>query len=310
MHGGGFFYAMKVLREIVLALVISAGSLVAGDEGLRVVALHPILADWAQQVGGERVEVFSLVPPGVDPHFFEPTPQDLRRMSESDLLLAIGLGYETYLPKLKDAVGSRIQLVSLGEVLPNLVHGACEHADHDEEHHHHSDWDPHWWHGLEQAEAAVEVLRERFTAADPEGGALYREQAAKYLEDLGELRRWAALEIAALPRARRVLVLSHDSLAYFARDFHFEVFPVAGISPEDQPGARQLRQLIDEIRTRRIPAVFVGNMENPRVLQELTRETGATSGGVLFMDGLAEGEAASYLGMYRHNVSTIVRALQ
>jgi zinc/manganese transport system substrate-binding protein len=317
MKGLRLFLCMNLFRWIGLWMALGVSVLAVPGAGgaeeeqtLQVVALHPVLADWARQVGGERVEVFSLVPPGVDPHFFEPTPRDLRTISEADLLLAIGLGYESYLGKLRDAVGSRVQLVSVGEGLPNLLHGRCDHPEHGEAHHHHSDWDPHWWHGLEQAMAAVRLLRDRFVEADPEGAAGYRQRAEDYLAKMEELRRWAVLQIADLPRSRRVLVVSHDSLAYFARDFHFEVLTVAGISPGDQPGSRQLSHLIEDIRAREIPAVFVGSLENPRVLQELTRETGAVSGGVLLLDGLDEEAGADYLGMFRHNVTTIVQALR
>jgi zinc/manganese transport system substrate-binding protein len=127
---------------------------------------------------------------------------------------------------------------------------------------------------------------------------------------LDTLEQDSKLAIAKLPKSRRVLVTSHDALGYFARDYDFTILPVQGISTSDQPSSQKIKNLIGRIKALGVKAIFAENIENPKVLEELTRETGAGIGGVLYADGLGEGQASTYEGMVRHNVTTIVEALE
>jgi zinc/manganese transport system substrate-binding protein len=281
------------------------------DEKLQVASLSTVLSDFARQVGGDRVDVVEIVKPGEDPHLFEPGPGDVKKISKAQLVLANGLGFEGYMEKLKAGVGKGPVFVVPGDkVKPLLLDPEQEHDhDHDHDHGHAHGADPHWWHSISNAKIAVREIREAMISADPAGAAVYQSNAEAYMAVLDTLEQDSKLEIARLPKSRRVLVTSHDALGYFARDYGFTVLPVQGISTSDQPSSQKIKDLIGRIKALGVKAIFAENIENPKVLEELTRESGAEMGGVLYADGLGDGEASTYAGMVRHNVKTIVEAL-
>jgi zinc/manganese transport system substrate-binding protein len=144
----------------------------------------------------------------------------------------------------------------------------------------------------------------------PESETDFAGNAAKYLARLDALARWVRQEIAQLPRDRRKLVTSHDAFQFFAHDYGFTIYAIEGISSDDQPSSQHVAEIIRIIKEQRVNAIFTEEFNNPKVLQEITRETGARLGGKLYADGLAEGDARTFEGMYRHNVTTIVQALR
>jgi zinc/manganese transport system substrate-binding protein len=294
----------------VLILCLWAQAAVAGT--LRVSSLSTVMADLARDIGGGRVEVVEIVKPGVDPHVYEPTPGDLKTISGSQILLASGLGFEGYLEKLRGTLArSGVRVVVGGDVV-TPIEGGCtdhDHSDHDH-HHHHGTADPHWWHSISNTQAVARLIRDAFVEADPAGRADYQANAKALDEGLEGLAKWVRLQLAALPKANRVLVTSHDALGYFAKDHGFEILAVQGISTADQPSSQKIRALIEEIKTRQVKAIFAESIENPKVLEQITAETGARLGGVLHADGLGNGDAGTYEGMMRSNVTAIVGALK
>jgi zinc/manganese transport system substrate-binding protein len=308
----------SLVRNLLLAGVFYGTSVHAANSStLKVASLSTVLADWTRQVGGDRVEVVEIVKPDTDPHLFEPGPGDIRAISKARLVLANGLGFESYLDKLKKGVGDGPTFVVVGDAIkPLMVEEACEHEEHEGHSHTHTHAadgkvpDPHWWHSIGNAKVAVREIRDALILADPANTDLYKTNAAKALSSLDELNRWAKLEIARVPRSQRLLVTSHDALGYFARDFGFEILPVQGFSTSDQPSSQKVRELIGVIKAKGVKSLFAENIENPKVLEEITRETGAKVGGVLYADGLGKGSASTYDGMMRHNISTICQALE
>ncbi len=280
-----------------------------GSDKLVVASLSTVLSDFARIVGGDRVEVVEILKPGDDPHLFEPGPVDVKTISQSQIVLANGLGFEAYLEKLKAGVGQGPIFLVPGEaVRPLFLDNDHDHHDHD---HSHADGvDPHWWHSISNAKIAVREIREALIKVDPAGAPAYQNNAKAYLAALDELEKECKLEVARLPRSHRVLVTSHDALGYFANDYGFTILPVQGISTSDEPSSQKIKDLIGKIKSLGVKAIFAENIENPKVLEELTRETGAKIGGVLYADGLGEGKAATYAEMVRHNVKTIVGALE
>jgi zinc/manganese transport system substrate-binding protein len=279
-------------------------------EPLRVASLSTVMSDLARQIGAGRVEVMEIVKPGVDPHIYEPTPGDRKTMAKSRILLASGLGFEGYLDKLRPGLEKAgVRLVVGGDVV-KPIEAACEaHDDHGHSHSHGAT-DPHWWHSISNVQAVAAQISDAFIAADPEGKSDYESNVKQLQARLAALAKWVRLQLAALPKASRVLVTSHDALGYFAKDNGFEIFAVQGISTSDQPSSRKVRRLIEEIKDRRVKAIFAENIENPKVLEQITNETGAKPGGVLYADGLGGDPAATYEGMMKANVSTIVEALK
>lgn len=306
-----------ILSLAIFGFALSPGISI-GQEPLQVASLSTVLTDLAKNIGGDAVSVTPIVKAGMDPHGFEPTVRDVKSMTGARLVLASGMGFEPYLPKLKNSLGEKTQLLVVGDFIDPLLIDPADHDhqghDHGHSHDHaHGDGkvaDPHWWHGVANVKKATTVIRDAFIKADPDRRSIYEANAKAYQAQLDALAKWIRLEVAKIPKNRRVLVTSHDALGYFAKDYGFEVHPVQGISTTDQPSSKQVRALIDTIRADNVKAIFAENIENPKILSEITRETGATLGGTLYADGLGAKEAASYDAMMRHNVSTIVGAIQ
>lgn len=290
-------------------------SLVQAEDKLSVASLSTVLTDIAQNVGGDRVSVINIIKPGIDPHDFQPSPGDIKTLSKAKVILASGLGFESYLDKLRASVGGGPTFVVVGDAIKPIMvdedHTGHDH-DHGHSHAHGTDGkmaDPHWWHSIANAKIATRVIRDAFVAADPADKAVFEANAKTYLAKLDELAKWAKIEVARLPKDRRVLVTSHDALGYFARDYGFKIHPVEGVSTGDQPSSKRVRALIAEIQAEGVKAIFAENIENPKVLGEITKETGAKLGGTLYADGLGTTEADTYDAMMRHNIQAIVQAL-
>jgi len=254
-------------------------------------------------VGGSHVSVVGLVQPGVDPHTFNPSPADIRAVADAEVVLASGLSLEAYLDRLVAGSGSSGRVVAVGDALPEAVAmagvpGAGER-------------DPHWWHSLDCMLIATDIVRAEFAKARPAAAADFSANAEAYQARLRGLKAWAAAEIGRLPPNRRHLVTSHDAFGYFARDYGFEVHAISGLSTDSEADARHLAGLIDLIRRERIPAVFAEDSANPRLVENLVRETGVRLGATLYADGLGPpgSGAETYDSMYRHNVRAIVDAL-
>lgn len=295
-----------------LALAVLFGISRVQGEVMQVASLSTVLSDIAANVGGEKIQLVNIVRPGVDPHRYEPTPSDIRRISESRLVLANGLGFESYLNKLRHSVGAGPEFVVAGDAIEPMMgfddceaggvghrHGSPENTP-----------DPHWFHSIRNVEIVTNQIRDAFARADPANKASYFANAAAYQEKLADLARWVKLQLAKLPKNRRILITSHDALGYFARENGFTILAVEGISTSDQPSSKKVVELIEKIRGAQVKAIFAETIENPKTLVEITRETGAKLGGSLYADGLGDKEANTFEGMMRHNVSTIVEALR
>lgn len=301
------------LASIAALLSLSLVSAQAADP-IPVASLSTVLADLAQNVGGDKIAITEIVKPGIDPHDFQPTPGDIAAISKARLVLASGLGFEGYLDKLEAAVGKGPTFLVVGEsIKPIMVDEDHHDHDHAHPHVHTADGkiaDPHWWHSIANVKVATRAIRDALIAADPANTATYEANTKAYLAKLDDLAKFVKLQVAQLPKARRILVTSHDALGYFAHDYDFEIHPVDGITPGDQPSSKKVRDLIEDIKKEGVKAIFAENIENPKVLGEITKETGAKLGGVLYADGLGAKEANTYDAMMRHNVTTIVSALQ
>ena len=288
---------MKTLMRIALLILAWVSS--AGAE-LKVASLSTIATEIAENVGGSAVRVIPLIRAGIDPHDFQPSPRDLQEIEGADLVVLTGKGMEGYLTKLEGAVGGKAKFVDVGAEIPTLT---LEEDGRLVE-------DPHWWHSIANMKKATSVIRKHFVEADPANKTLYARNAAEYLVKLTDLEKWVRLEIAALPRDRRKLVTSHDALQYFAQEYGFKIYAIEGVSTEDQPSSKKITELIDTIRAQQVKAVFFESVANPKVISEITKETGAKVGGELFVDGLGEKKASTYSDMIRHNVEMIVENLK
>lgn len=291
-----------------LCLLAMVGSLAAARAWaagpVPVVSFSSVLTEVAEAVGGDRVEVAGLVQPGVDPHEYDPTPGDLRQVAGARLILAAGKHLEHYLPKLQSSAGAKALIVQVGDRLPSLRMKPEESGGHE------LIEDPHWWHSVANVEKATKVVRDALSEVDPADAAVFKKNADAYLARLDALDRWVKQKVAELPRDRRELVTSHDAFQYFAKRYGFKIYAIEGVSTEQEASAKEVDALIQTIKREGVKAIFLEDALNPKVSSEIARDTGAKIGGTLFADGLGAGDGASYEGMVKHNVGTIVEALK
>ena len=288
------------MKALIGIFVLSIASFSGARAGLKVASLSTITTDIARNVGGDAVQLIPIIKPGVDPHEFQPAPFDVRQIESADLVLITGKGIEGYLTKLEEAVGNKAKFVDTGSAIPSLK---LEEEGKTLE-------DPHWWHSIENMKKATVVVKKHFVDADPANKAVYEKNAAAYLATLADLEKWAKQEVSKLPREKRKLVTSHDAFQYFARDFGFKIFAIEGVSTDDQPSSKKITDLIKTIRNEGVKAVFFESIENPKVVGEITKETGAKVGGQLYADGLGDKEASTYPDMVRYNITAIVDSLK
>jgi zinc/manganese transport system substrate-binding protein len=293
------------VKKIPFILFVAAFTLHASgaDSKLKIASFSTIDTEIAQRVGGDRVQVAGLVRPGVDPHEYNPTPADLEGVSEAKLILTSGKHLENYLTKLHEATGGKAQLLAIGDHLASLKlkseNGGGQMIE-----------DPHWWHSIANVEKATGMVRDELSKLDPAGASEFETNAKTYDAELRQLDQWVKHKVAELPRDKRQLVTSHDAFQYFARSYGFSISAIEGVSTEAEPSNKHVAELIDQIKKKQVKAIFLESTLNPKVTKEITRETGAKIGGTLYADGLGLGEAGTYAGMIKHNVSTIVDALK
>lgn len=275
------------------------------EDKLAIASFSTILTEVAQKVGGQEVTVTGLIQPGQDPHEFQLSPSDLQTVSGARLVLTSGKNLEHYFNNLRDA--TKADLLPVGDKLPSLKMQAG-----DDEKTGKSGFieDPHWWNSVPNVEKATLIVRDELVKLDPAHADEYRANATSYANQLEQLNSWVKQKIAELPRDQRKLVTSHDAFQYFAKEYGFKIYSIEGLSTEDEPSLRHVSDLIDQIRKQHVKAIFLESALNPKVSLEITRESGAKTGGTLYADGLGEGDGATYEGMIKHNVSTIVDALK
>lgn len=287
----------RILVLTLAAVLLLGGPAMAAP--LRVVCTFSILADMVAQVGGPEVTVVTLVAADGDTHVFEPTPADLKAVGEADLVIANGLGLEPWLDRLiaRSPRHGRVVLASDGIALRAMADGTI---------------DPHVWHDLANGRRMVANIAASLTRAAPDRVGHFESNAAAYASRLAELDGWVRAQLAQLPPAKRQIITSHDALGYFGRAYGVEMVAPQGLATDAEPTAAALARLADQIRARNIRAVFLENMANPRLMAQLARDTGAVVGGTLYTDALSppSGPAPDYLGMFRHNVTTLIRAMR
>ena len=300
------------MKKILSSLTIFACALASlrAAEKIRVASFSTIDTEIVQQVGDDHIDVAALIKPGVDPHEYEPTPADLRKVSDAQLILTSGKHLENYLSKLQEATGGKADLLEVGDHLPSLKMNPG-----DEEKNAAADSsgmvvDPHWWHSVGNVKEATKIIRDELIKLDPADESDFEKNAKAYLAKLDELEGWVKRKVAELPRDKRKLVTSHDAFQYFARDYGFKIEAIEGVTTETEASNRHVSELIDDIKKQGVKAIFLESTLNPKVTAQITRETGVKIGGTLYADGLGPGEASTYEGMMKHNVSTIVDALK
>ena len=293
-----------ILTVLALALTACGGKAASpsGTAGSVVLTSTTFLADITRNVAGERVEVESLLPVGADPHSYQPTPQDVTKIVQSKLLIINGAEYEHFLePLLENAGGEREVIVASAglspEKDPQSEHGV----------------DPHLWLDPNNVLVYVENIREALTHFDPDGAALYKSNADAYVAQLKDLDIWISEQVSQIPPEKRLLVTNHEALGYFADRYGFTVIGaiLPGVSSDASASAGQMSALIDQIKASGVPALFLDEVENPALAQQIADETGVKVVEDLHLESLTDGPpAGTYIDMMKHNVTRIIEALK
>jgi zinc/manganese transport system substrate-binding protein len=276
---------------------------------LKVVATFSILGDMVRNVGGERVEVTTLVGPNGDAHVYSPTPADGRRLTEARIVFTNGLKFEGWIDRLVKSSGTRAVTVEAARGVKPLESGEDGHRN--GHGHHHGGADPHAWQSIGNAKLYVANIRDALIAADEAGKATYEANAASYLGQLDGLEAEVKGLVAKIPPERRRIITSHDAFRYFEDAYGIDFVAPQGVSTESEASARDVARIIQQIRREAIAAVFVENVSDARLMERIAKETGARIGAKVYSDALSEpnGPAGTYIDMMRHNIRAFSAAL-
>jgi len=270
---------------------------VQAQERLKVVASFSILGDFVKNVGGDRVDVTTLVGPNGDVHVYTPTPADAKKIADARLVIINGLGLEGWLPRLIQASGGKAPIITATRGITPLRLG--------------SDADPHAWQSVASAKVYVANIRDALAAADPADAEMFLANARRYQAELDALEAAVRAAVEKIPPARRKVISTHDAFGYFAAAYGVEFIAPEGVSTETEPSARDVGAIISQIKSAKIPAVFLENISDPRLVSRIAAETGAKVGGTLFSDALTDekGVCPTYIEMVRHNIKALTSAL-
>ena len=295
MRGKRFF----LLWAIGLALAIASTPLraQAPQNPIKVVASFSILGDFVKNVGGNRVEVTTLVGVDGDVHVYTPAPADARKISDADLLVINGLGLEGWLPRLLQVSSARAPIVTASQGIAPLKFG--------------SEADPHAWQSVANAKGYVANIRDALIAAAPADAESFRKNTESYLAKLDALDREVRRAVTQIPPSRRKVISTHDAFGYFASAYGIQFIAPIGVSTESEASAKDIAAIVAQIRAEKIPAVFLERLSDPRLIRRIAAETGARIGGTLYSDSLTDekGDAPTYIDMVRHNIKALTSAL-
>jgi zinc/manganese transport system substrate-binding protein len=289
------FQAWLIL--LVLAASGAALSPARAQDRLNVVTSFSILGDFVRNVGGESVSVTSLVGPDGDVHVYMPAPADAKTIADAKLLVINGFGLEGWLPRLLQASGSKASIVTATQGIAPLKLG--------------SDADPHAWQSVANAKIYVANIRDALIAANPADAEAFKANAENYLTKLDGLDREVRQAVAQIPPGRRKVISTHDAFGYFAAGYGIEFIAPLGVSTESEVSARDIAKIITQVKKSGIPAVFLENISDDRLMRRISAETGAKVGGTLYSDALTDekGVAPTYIDMVRHNIKALTSAL-
>ncbi len=296
----------QFLSVVLFAVLLSScGGQPASNSGTDapvILTSTSVLADITRNIAGDRIDVNSLLPVGADPHSYQPTPQDVAKISDSKLLLINGAGYEHFLEALlENADGQRTVIEASAGISPRTDAESEQRVD------------PHLWLDPNNVIIYAENIREALTHFDPEGEAVYRSNADAYIAELKDLDRWIADQVKQIPADKRLLVTNHQAFGYFADRYGFTIVGtvVESFSSDASPSAQQLAALIDQIKSSGAPALFLDASDNTMLAQQIASETDVKVITDLHLESLTDGApAATYIDMMKYDVTQIVEALR
>lgn len=308
-----FYLRMLAALALLATMGLSSSCSEAGrgftDDGrLKVVCTTSIVGDTVRAIGGDEIQIFTMMGAGIDPHSYKARESDVLAIAQADIVFYSGLHLEAKLADVFERMGGNVRTVAVTRDIPeHRLRGSEDYANMH---------DPHVWFNTGLWTYTVRTITETLAASDPQHAALFHSRADEYMQELEELGAYIQDQISRIPEQQRVLVTAHDAFGYFGDAYGFEVVGLQGISTQAEAGTGDVRGLAELIADRRIPAIFVESsvpVRNIQAVQEATRARGwdVGIGGELFSDALGSDGTpeGTYIGMVRHNVDTIVNAL-
>jgi zinc/manganese transport system substrate-binding protein len=289
---------MRGARALLLVVAIMFGVTPLHAEGrLNVVASFSILADFVKNVGGGRVNVTSLVGPNGDVHVYTPAPQDAKTIADAQLVVINGLGLDGWLPRLLQSSGSKAAVVTASEGVSPLKLG--------------TEADPHAWQSVGNVQIYVKNIRDALAQADVADADYFRQNAERYLAELDALDREVRNGVDRIPAEQRKVISTHGAFGYFAKAYGIAFIAPLGVSTETEPSARDVAAIIAQVKKEKIPAVFLENITDDRLIRRIAEETGTKLGGTLYSDSLTDekGPVPTYIALVRHNIKALTSAL-
>lgn len=302
----GIFHSFRLLVLLTFAGVMAAP---VAAQPLPVVTSFSILADLVKVIGGSHVEVTSLVGPNADAHVFDPTPADAKRLASAKLVVINGLGFEGWMDRLIKSSGYRGSVIVASRGVKTIQEASGHGHQHGHSHSHAAD--PHAWQNPLNVKQYVQNIRLALAAAKPAAAQEFEQRAQAYSRDLDVLDQSIRERLKPIPVAQRRIVTSHDAFGYFAAAYNVKFYPLQGLSTGSEPSAADVVRIIDQIKKNKVSAIFVENISDARVLERITKESGARIGGTLYADALSEPGTAvdTYLKLIEHNAATVIKGL-
>ena len=297
-------------RAFLLTPALLAVALPASAQApIKAVATFSILGDLLAEVAGDKVELSVVVGPDIDAHAYQPRPTDARALADARVLVSNGLGFEGWIDRLAKAAPFKGRAIVATAGVATLKAGADHGHSHGHSHGHGPD--PHCWQDVQRVRTYVANIAKGLAEADPANAAYYRERAQAFDRRLVDLDAWVKAEIAKVPADKRRAITGHDSFRYFSSAYGVKFQSPRGYNTSSEPSARDVATLIREVREQRIKALFVENMTNPGLIDQIARESGAVVGPRLYTDALSgpNGPAPTYEKMMRHNVTALVAGM-
>ncbi|MBX4907891.1 MULTISPECIES: zinc ABC transporter substrate-binding protein [Rhizobium] len=290
-----------VLAAAALPALMALSAAPASAETLKIVASFTVLADVVKEVGGDHVKVTSLVGPNGDPHEFEPSPADAKNLKAAQVTFVSGEGLEGWMDRLITASGYKGKPVTVSEGIATrtMEEDGSEITD------------PHVWNSPVNVKVWVANIEKALSAADPADAAAFKANAEKYSKTLDELNTYAHSKFDKIADDRRKVLTSHDAFGYFGREYNVSFLAPLGLSTESEASAADVAKLIRQIKSEHVKAYFFENSNDPRLVKQVAKATGAEPGGELFVESLsdAEGPAPTYEKMFRYNVDQLAAAM-
>ena len=288
-------YKLRLLQLAIL-LLLNGFPIFAKDGQFKIVTSFTILEDLVLELGGDRVSVTNLVPRNSDAHIYSPKPSDAVAISNADLIIFNGLGFEGWIFRLiKDSDKEKNYLISSDGI--NSLNRFNE-------------IDPHAWQSFKNIRIYIDNISGELINLMPEHEKYFALRRNNYLKKLFELEMNLSNQLSNIPIKKRIVITSHDAFGYLGREFNIEFLAPLGLSLDAEASAEDVAKIINQIKEKKVTALFLENINNPKLLKAISKESGVPVGGKLYSDALSEigGPAGTYIDMMRHNVKSLIEA--